>query len=81
MRSTVQGASAYLYGFINNLYGFINNLALRPECTKKRGAPKGELTLRTSVITHGSKGELALRTTFFIWYTRALGPCAQNKKV
>ena len=24
----------------------------------------GELTLRTSVITHGSKGELALRGTF-----------------
>ena len=30
----------------------------------KKGAPKGELTLRTSVITHGSKGELALRGTF-----------------
>ena len=29
----------------------------------KRG-PKGELTLRTSVITNGSKGELALRGTF-----------------
>ena len=38
----------------------------------KKGAPKGELTLRTSVITHGSKGELALRGTFFIWCTRAL---------
>ena len=30
----------------------------------QKGAPKGELTLRTSVITHGSKGELALRGTF-----------------
>ena len=30
----------------------------------KKGAPKGELTLRTSVITHGSKGELALRAPF-----------------
>ena len=30
----------------------------------KKGAPKGELTLRTSVITHGSKVELALRSTF-----------------
>ena len=37
----------------------------------KRG-PKGELTLRsrTSVISHGSKGELALRGTFFIWNLR-----------
>ena len=26
--------------------------------SNKRGAPKGELTLRTSVITHGSKGHL-----------------------
>ena len=40
----------------------------------KKGAPKGELTLRTSVITHGSKGELALRDTFFIWCTRAFHP-------
>ena len=30
----------------------------------KKGTPKGELTLRTSVITHGSKGELTLRGTF-----------------
>ena len=39
----------------------------------KRG-PKGELTLRsrTSVISHGSKGELALRGTFFIWNLRDL---------
>ena len=35
-----------------------------PYAPNKKGAPKGELTLRTSVITHGSKGELALRGTF-----------------
>ena len=45
---------------------------LGPCAPNKKGAPKGELTLRTSVITHGSKGELALRGTFFIWCTRAL---------
>ena len=28
-------------------------------------------TLKTSVITHGYKGELDLRSTFFIWCTRA----------
>ena len=40
---------------------------VRAPCTpNKKGAPKGELTLRTSVITHSSKGELALRGTFFI---------------
>ena len=33
---------------------------------------RASFTLRTSVITHGSKGELALRGTFFIWCTRAL---------
>ena len=37
---------------------------LGPCAPNKKGAPKGELTLRTSVITHGSKGELALRGTF-----------------
>ena len=35
-----------------------------PCVPNKKGSPKGELTLRTSVITHGSKGELALRGTF-----------------
>ena len=30
----------------------------------KKSAHKGEVTLRTSIITHGSKGELALRGTF-----------------
>ena len=35
---------------------------LGPCAPNKKGAPKGELTLRTRVITHGSKGELTLRT-------------------
>ena len=30
----------------------------------KKGAPKSELTLRTSEVTHGSKGELALSGTY-----------------
>ena len=46
----------------------IRNLGIRdasgPCAPNKKGTPKGELTLRTSVITHGSKGELALRGTF-----------------
>ena len=33
------------------------NLALCPCAPNKKGAPEGELTLRTSVITHGSKGD------------------------
>ena len=52
-------------------------------CTpNKKGAPKGELTHRTRVITQvknnffskeqGSKGELILRGTFLIWCTQAL---------
>ena len=40
-------------------------IQLGPHAPNKKGAPKAELTLRTSVITHGSKGELALRGTFF----------------
>ena len=44
----------------------------RPRAPNKKGVPTVELTLRTSVITHGSKGELGLRGTFFIWCTRAL---------
>ena len=35
-----------------------------PCAPNKKCAPEGELTLRTSVITYGSKGELALRGTF-----------------
>ena len=41
---------------------------LGPCAPNKKGVPKGELTLRTSVITHGSKGELALRSTFLYEY-------------
>ena len=41
---------------------------LGPCVLNKKSAPKGELTLRTSVITHGSKGELALRGTFLYEY-------------
>ena len=43
----------------------------------KIGANKGELTLRTSVITHGFKGELAPRGTFFLF--GAHGPIATNE--
>ena len=54
----------------------IRNLGIRdasgPCAPNKKCTPKGELTLRTSVITHGSKGELALRGIFFIWRTQAL---------
>ena len=39
---------------------------LGPYAPNKKGALRGELTLRTSVINHASKGELALRGTFFI---------------
>ena len=47
----------------------MSNISCSPN---KKGAPcapnlkdahKGELTLRTSVITYGSKGELAIRGT------------------
>ena len=44
----------------------LNSKDLGPCAPNKKGAPKGELTLRTSVITHGSKGEFARRDTFFI---------------
>ena len=37
---------------------YILETELGPCVPNKKGAPKGELTLRTSVITHGSKGEL-----------------------
>ena len=43
-------------------------IILCPCATNKKSSPKGELTLRTSVIT---KGELALEGTIFIWSTRA----------
>ena len=48
------------------LSSHLNNIKMPTAINKKKGAPKGELTLRTSVITHGSKGELAL---FYLVHT------------
>ena len=53
---------------------FVFLLCAKCRFLAKKGAPKGKLTLRTSVITHSSKGELALRCIFFIWCTWALIP-------
>ena len=50
---------------------FIYENNLGPCALNEKGTPKGKLTLRTSVITHGSKGELALMGQLFIWCTRA----------